>query len=67
MFLIIFITASYQFSRQVVWISVSSSLLLFAPVMFEVERFNVEEMVKQDRNRVSPKFILQNLKLLVFK
>ncbi|KAB7494886.1 Mitochondrial import receptor subunit TOM22-like protein [Armadillidium nasatum] len=42
----------YNISRQVVWIGVSSSLILFAPVMFEVERYNVEEMVKQDRNRL---------------
>jgi len=43
---------TYEMSRQVVWIAVSSSLLLFAPVMFELERINVEEMMKQDRNRL---------------
>jgi len=43
---------TYEISRQVVWIAVSSSLLLFAPVMFELERINVEEMMKQDRNRL---------------
>lgn len=31
----------------------STSVILFAPVMFEVERLRTEEMMKQDRNRVS--------------
>ncbi|KAG0711567.1 Mitochondrial import receptor subunit TOM22 [Chionoecetes opilio] len=46
------IKGTYELSRQVVWIAVSSSVLLFAPVMFELERLNVEEMMKQDRNRL---------------
>ncbi|XP_050709045.1 mitochondrial import receptor subunit TOM22 homolog [Eriocheir sinensis] len=43
---------TYELSRQVVWVAVSSSVILFAPVMFELERLNVEEMMKQDRNRL---------------
>uniref|UniRef100_A0A0P4W7Z3 Mitochondrial import receptor subunit TOM22 homolog n=1 Tax=Scylla olivacea TaxID=85551 RepID=A0A0P4W7Z3_SCYOL len=44
--------STYELSRQVVWVAVSSSVILFAPVMFELERLNVEEMMKQDRNRL---------------
>lgn len=44
--------STYELSRQVVWVAVSSSVVLFAPVMFELERLNVEEMMKQDRNRL---------------
>lgn len=46
------VKGAYDLSRQVVWIAVSTSILLFAPVMFEIERLNVEEMMKQDRNRL---------------
>ncbi|ROT73306.1 hypothetical protein C7M84_008275 [Penaeus vannamei] len=48
------VKGAYDLSRQVVWIAVSTSILLFAPVMFEIERLNVEEMMKQDRNRSRP-------------
>ncbi|XP_045119465.1 mitochondrial import receptor subunit TOM22 homolog [Portunus trituberculatus] len=44
--------STYELSRQVVWVAVSSSVILFAPIMFEMERLNVEEMMKQDRNRL---------------
>ncbi|XP_068222019.1 mitochondrial import receptor subunit TOM22 homolog [Palaemon carinicauda] len=44
--------SSYSLTRQVVWVAVSTSIILFAPVMFELERLNVEEMMKQDRNRL---------------
>ncbi|KAK7080933.1 hypothetical protein SK128_002609 [Halocaridina rubra] len=46
------VKSSYSLTRQVVWIAVSTSIILFAPVMFELERLNVEEMMKQDRNRL---------------
>lgn len=46
------IKRSYSLTRQVVWVAVSTSIILFAPVMFELERLNVEEMMKQDRNRL---------------
>ncbi|XP_076037205.1 translocase of outer mitochondrial membrane 22 homolog mge [Oratosquilla oratoria] len=42
----------YDLTRQVVWVAVSTSVILFAPIMFELERLNVEEMMKQDRNRL---------------
>ncbi|KAG7153783.1 mitochondrial import receptor subunit TOM22 homolog [Homarus americanus] len=47
-----FMKSTYELTRQVVWIAVSTSVILFAPVMFELERLNVEEMMKQDRNRL---------------
>ncbi|KAK3879253.1 hypothetical protein Pcinc_016164 [Petrolisthes cinctipes] len=47
-----FAKGAYEVTRQVVWIAVSTSVILFAPVMFELERLNVEEMMKQDRNRL---------------
>lgn len=53
----LFSAGAYDLSRQVVWIAVSTSILLFAPVMFEIERLNVEEMMKQDRNRVSRYYV----------
>lgn len=46
------VKGSYELARQVVWVAVSTSVILFAPVMFELERLNVEEMMKQDRNRL---------------
>ncbi|XP_069180973.1 mitochondrial import receptor subunit TOM22 homolog [Procambarus clarkii] len=46
------VKSAYDLTRQVVWIAVSTSVILFAPVMFELERLNVEEMMKQDRNRL---------------
>ncbi|XP_018017452.1 mitochondrial import receptor subunit TOM22 homolog [Hyalella azteca] len=46
------ITNGYSLSRQLVWFTATTSLLLFAPVLFEVERLNAEEMIKQDRNKL---------------
>ena len=46
------ISGTYNFSCQAIWIGVSTSIILVAPVMLEIERFNFEEMAKQDRNRV---------------
>ncbi|XP_023941460.1 mitochondrial import receptor subunit TOM22 homolog [Bicyclus anynana] len=42
----------YQLSRTVVWIIASSSVILFAPVIFEVERAQVEEMQKSQQKQV---------------
>lgn len=42
----------YQLSRTVVWIVASSSVILFAPVIFEVERAQVEEMQKSQQKQV---------------
>lgn len=46
------IAGGYMLSRNVVWCVATTSLLLFAPVLFEVERVNAEEMIKQDRNKL---------------
>ncbi|XP_038220746.1 mitochondrial import receptor subunit TOM22 homolog [Zerene cesonia] len=42
----------YQLSRSLVWIVASSSVILFAPVIFEVERAQVEEMQKSQQKQV---------------
>ncbi|XP_041979453.1 mitochondrial import receptor subunit TOM22 homolog [Aricia agestis] len=42
----------YQLSRVVMWIVASSSVILFAPVIFEVERAQVEEMQKSQQKQV---------------
>ncbi|CAH2096020.1 unnamed protein product [Euphydryas editha] len=42
----------YQLSRSVMWIVASSSVILFAPVIFEVERAQVEEMQKSQQKQV---------------
>lgn len=43
----------YQLSRSVMWVVASSSVILFAPVIFEVERAQVEEMQKSQQKQVS--------------
>ncbi|XP_049873185.1 mitochondrial import receptor subunit TOM22 homolog [Pectinophora gossypiella] len=42
----------YGLSRTVMWIIASSSVILFAPVIFEVERAQVEEMQKSQQKQV---------------
>ncbi|XP_072949408.1 mitochondrial import receptor subunit TOM22 homolog isoform X2 [Epargyreus clarus] len=42
----------YGLSRSVLWIAASSSVILFAPVIFEVERAQVEEMQKSQQKQV---------------
>ncbi|XP_063826085.1 mitochondrial import receptor subunit TOM22 homolog isoform X2 [Ostrinia nubilalis] len=42
----------YGLSRSVMWIVASSSVILFAPVIFEVERAQVEEMQKSQQKQV---------------
>ncbi|XP_013145302.1 PREDICTED: mitochondrial import receptor subunit TOM22 homolog isoform X1 [Papilio polytes] len=42
----------YGLSRSVMWILASSSVILFAPVIFEVERAQVEEMQKSQQKQV---------------
>ncbi|CAG4971369.1 mitochondrial import receptor subunit TOM22 homolog [Colias croceus] len=42
----------YQLSRSLMWIVASSSVILFAPVIFEVERAQVEEMQKSQQKQV---------------
>ncbi|CAG9786856.1 unnamed protein product [Diatraea saccharalis] len=42
----------YGLSRSVMWVVASSSVILFAPVIFEVERAQVEEMQKSQQKQV---------------
>ncbi|KAL4716735.1 hypothetical protein ACJJTC_004854 [Scirpophaga incertulas] len=42
----------YGLSRSMMWIVASSSVILFAPVIFEVERAQVEEMQKSQQKQV---------------
>uniref|UniRef100_A0A170ZHW8 Mitochondrial import receptor subunit TOM22 homolog n=1 Tax=Triatoma infestans TaxID=30076 RepID=A0A170ZHW8_TRIIF len=41
----------YSFTRTSLWIFFSSSAILLAPVMFEIERAQVEEAQKSQQNR----------------
>ena len=43
----------YSFARSASWIIFSTSAILFAPVIFEVERAQMEEMQKQQHRQVS--------------
>ncbi|KAK6625239.1 hypothetical protein RUM43_005533 [Polyplax serrata] len=42
----------YSFSRTATWIFFSSSLILFAPVIFEIERANMEEVQRREQKQV---------------
>jgi len=42
----------YGFSRNAMWIFFSSSAILMAPVIFEVERASMEEMQKQQQRQI---------------
>ncbi|KAH7943886.1 hypothetical protein HPB52_012495 [Rhipicephalus sanguineus] len=42
----------YSFSRSAFWIIFSSSAILFAPVIFELERLQVEEMSRQQQRQI---------------
>lgn len=44
----------YNLSRNVVWILVSSSVILFAPLIFEVERAQMEDMQRTQQKQVYP-------------
>lgn len=43
----------YSYSRSAVWIVFSTSLILFAPVIFEVERAQMEEMQRTQQKQVN--------------
>lgn len=45
---------AYSFSRAAVWVVFSTSIILFAPVIFEVERAQMEEMQKNQQKQVCP-------------
>ncbi|XP_057372818.1 mitochondrial import receptor subunit TOM22 homolog [Daphnia carinata] len=42
----------YSFARSASWILFSTSAILFAPVIFEVERAQMEEMQKQQQRQI---------------
>ncbi|KAL1466414.1 hypothetical protein MTO96_042747, partial [Rhipicephalus appendiculatus] len=42
----------YSFGRSAFWIIFSSSAILFAPVIFELERLQVEEMSRQQQRQI---------------
>lgn len=46
------IKSFYSLSRNVVWILVSSSVILFAPLIFEVERAQMEDMQRTQQKQV---------------
>lgn len=43
----------YSFSRSAFWVIFSSSLVLFAPVLLEVERAQMEEQQRNQTKQVS--------------
>lgn len=42
----------YHYSRQAAWIFFSSSIILVAPVLFEMERAQMEDMQRQQQRQV---------------
>ncbi|KFM72699.1 Mitochondrial import receptor subunit TOM22-like protein, partial [Stegodyphus mimosarum] len=42
----------YSFSRSLMWIFFSSSAVLVAPVLFEVERMQLEDMQRQQQRQI---------------
>lgn len=48
----------YSFSRSVMWIVASTSVLLFAPVLFELEIAKNEERQRSEQKQVSKLFYL---------
>ncbi|XP_066146208.1 mitochondrial import receptor subunit TOM22 homolog isoform X2 [Euwallacea fornicatus] len=46
------ICKAYGFSRSAAWIIFSTSIILFAPVIFEVERANMEEMQRNQQKQL---------------
>ncbi|XP_030746905.1 mitochondrial import receptor subunit TOM22 homolog isoform X2 [Sitophilus oryzae] len=46
------ICKAYGFSRSAAWIIFSTSIILFAPVIFEVERANMEEMQRSQQKQM---------------
>ncbi|CAH1101667.1 unnamed protein product [Psylliodes chrysocephalus] len=42
----------YSFSRNALWVVFSTSIILFAPVVFEVERAQMEEMQKNQQKQL---------------
>ncbi|XP_076251433.1 translocase of outer mitochondrial membrane 22 homolog mge [Rhynchophorus ferrugineus] len=46
------ICKAYGFSRSAAWVVFSTSIILFAPVIFEVERANMEEMQRTQQKQM---------------
>jgi len=43
---------AYEYSRSITWIVFASSSLMFAPVLFEMERHQMEEMQKMQQRQM---------------
>uniref|UniRef100_A0A6P7FHL4 Mitochondrial import receptor subunit TOM22 homolog n=1 Tax=Diabrotica virgifera virgifera TaxID=50390 RepID=A0A6P7FHL4_DIAVI len=43
---------AYSFSRSATWVVFSTSIILFAPIIFEVERAQMEEMQKNQQKQI---------------
>jgi mitochondrial import receptor subunit TOM22 len=48
----VLVAGAYSVLRAASWLLFSSSVILFAPVIFESERVQVEEMQKQQNRQV---------------
>ncbi|XP_019877404.1 mitochondrial import receptor subunit TOM22 homolog isoform X2 [Aethina tumida] len=46
------VKSAYSFSRSAFWVVFSSSIILFAPVIFEVERAQMEEMQRSQQKQM---------------
>ncbi|CAH0554976.1 unnamed protein product [Brassicogethes aeneus] len=46
------VKSAYNFSRNAFWVVFSSSIILFAPVIFEVERAQMEEMQRSQQKQM---------------
>lgn len=57
----------YGLSRSVMWVVASSSVILFAPVIFEVERAQVEEMQKSQQKQVTIILIERHIIIIMIK
>lgn len=48
----------YSLSRNAVWILASSSVILFAPLIFEVERAQMEDMQRTQQKQVKFHYLI---------
>lgn len=61
------IKLAYSFSRSALWVVFSTSIVLFAPVIFEVERAQMEEMQKNQQKQVKISYLIIFIFLLIMK
>lgn len=57
----------YGFSRSAMWVVFTTSIILFAPVIFEVERAQMEEMQRSQQKQVQEKLSMFNLSSSYYK